>query len=152
MATLTIPEFKRRLLSLSNARGTVLERATSKAAFAIKREAYSSAVMRVRRTPKAKPFWVRYEVTGNPEGATGWVGPRGGFAYLGDLGSYKHPNGYPVRSHKRRARFAEVGVRRAGWHPPIPAQPWWSEGVERAMPSVNRIYAEAVVAEVRKHF
>ena len=152
MARVTPEQFKKQLLGLSNARGSVLGRATSQAARYIKSATVSSAIATVRHTPKAKPSWVKYKVDGNAEGAAAEIRPRGGFAYLGELGSYKHPSGYPVRQHKKRAKFKTTGVRRAAWHPAIKAQPWWQHGVDRARPSVDRIYFEAVNKEVHKHF
>lgn len=152
MRQFTLEQFQAQLLKLGNARGTVLERATGTSALKIKTIAYTSAVARVHHTPKPAPFWVKYKVVPTADGAKGWVGPRGGFAYLADLGSYKHPSGYPVRSHRRRAKFAESGVRRAAWHPPIKAQPWWQAGVDRAATEIPDIYQQAVVAELRKQF
>lgn len=152
MARLTLDEFRARLLRLSNERGNVMERATARAALAVKRETYASALARVRRTPKPAPRWVGYKVVGDQDGAEAKIRARGGFAYLADLGSYKHPQGYPMRPHKRRAKFAESGARRAAWHPPIPAQAWWQDGVDRAAPSITRIYYEAVSDEVARQF
>lgn len=127
-----------------------MERATARSALLIKREIFQSAQSRVRRTPRARSGWVKYVVAGNPDGATASIYPRGGYAILGEKGSYKKPGGYRIPREGRRRRGR-------GWkgpfkHPAIKAQPYWQSGVDRAWPSVQRAYYDAVTQELKKHF
>lgn len=152
MLRLTPPEFKGRLLRLSNERGSVMVRATNRAALYTKRELVASARSRVKRTPAARPSWVKYVVEGNPDGAAGKLYPRGGFAYLAELGSYKKPGGYTIPRPGRRRRRRSRGWTGPFHRPPIKPQPWWAAGWQRAEPAVVRIYFEEQAKEVRKHF
>lgn len=154
MLRLTPEQFRARLAMLANESGTVMERATGRAAGYVKKNLVYSATTRVRRTPKARPSWVKYVVEGNPNGATAKIYPRGGFAVLAEKGSYKKPGGYMIYPRVRSTRGL---ARRRGWigpfkHPAIKAQPWWQDGWDRSKLGVERIYYEAEAAEVRKHF
>jgi hypothetical protein len=152
MQRLTPPEFKNRLLRLGGDSGSVMTVATSKAALHTKKALVATARSRVRRTPAARPSWVKYVVEGNPNGAVGKLYPRGGFAYLAELGSYKKPGGYPIPRPGRRRRRRSRGWIGPFHHPPIKPQPWWASGWDAAKPGINRIYYETQVKEVRKHF
>lgn len=152
MLRLTPEQFRARLVMLANESGTVMERATKAAAWQVKKDLVFSAQTRVRRTPKARPGWVKYVVSGNPTGATAKIYPRGGFAILAEMGSYKKPTGYVVPRPGKRRRRGSTGWRGPFEHPAIKAQPWWSDGWDRAKPKVERIYYEAEAVEVRKQF
>lgn len=147
---LTIDEFTDRIARLVNARGTVLERATGATAGRIKRELVASARSRVRRTPHARPSWIRYTVTATGDGAYAVITPRGGMPILAEKGSYLKPSGYtiPRGGKPRKGR----GWRGPFHHPAIPAQPWWQAGVDRAAPVIPTIYMDAIEREIRKHF
>ena len=154
MARITVDELNAKLLALANEAGPVLHRATGSTAGFVKRNAVNSARARVRRTPRPRASWVRYEVKGTSSGAEAEIRVFGGFAVLAEKGSYKKPNGYIIRP---RVRSAGALARRRGWigpfhHPRIPAQPWWDRGVMTAWPRVPGMYMDAVGREISKHF
>jgi len=117
------------------------------------------------------PFAASYTVKSGADGAVGILTARGGAAFLADLGSHKHPNGFDTRKGGRRrnttknknvaaANALRVGfglspVSPKGSHPPvkpIKGGHHFQRGAQAAEKVAPRIYAAEVASAMLRTF
>lgn len=100
------------------------------------------------QTRMAKDNWVRYRVVGE----TAEVRLRGGFAFLAEKGSHRHPSGWTERPRRRgvQALNTPYGPVASIRHGPLRARPFWHEGIAASRLPGFRAYEKVHQAAIRK--